>query len=190
MRSILIALVIFSMQVYIYPNVGFQNKHVDIKIGGTKWALPSTVGDAVKRHALNYKPPGYYYKNYPNKMEVILSVNDQPGDYFKENQPKEALFDRTLNGYIFRFPQNQINYDSLKVDIETTYKKKFKLTKGRKEATTLREDQMQFEYDFLMVDDKLTIGIHKSPTLVVVRYMYGMSIGKMGVKMGSYLHKR
>lgn len=109
------------------------------------------------------------------------------GDIDNEYQPKESLFKRSVNSYIFRFPSNKFLYDSLRKDLETKFNKKFVLTTGRKDASTLPENQMQFSYDLLNANDNLTIGIHKNDDRVVVRFFYDTPLGKIGVKMGSYL---
>ena len=120
-------------------------------------------------------------------MEVIVNVNTERGDYDNESQSKEALFERSVSSYIFRFPSSQKTYDSLRNHIESEYKSKFVLTKGRKDTKILPENKMEFAYDLLKVNEKLTIGIHKSETLVVVRFFYDVPLGKIGIKMGSYL---
>lgn len=164
-----------------------SNDQQVIDFAGQKWTFPSTIGQALKEHKLDFRPPAYYYKNYPSGMEVIVNVNVENGDYNNESQPKEALFDRSVNSYIFRFPSSQKTYDSLRSHLENEYKSKFVLTRGRKDAKTLPESKMEFAYDLLKANEKLVIGIHKSETLVVVRYFYDVPLGKIGVKMGSYL---
>jgi hypothetical protein len=67
--------------------------------------FPSTAVEAVKRHKLAYKPPGYYYQIDKNNMEVILDYHNEPLDFDNEYQPKEVLFPRKLHSYIFRFPE-------------------------------------------------------------------------------------
>ena len=122
-----------------------------VEFGGEKWHIPSTVGQADKIHHFDFVSPAYYSKKYPNGMEVILSTNRQRGDVSDETQAKEVLFDRTLNGYIFRFPSNQDTYDSLRTLLEKRYNGKFVLTKGDKynpSNVPLSEQQKRFEFDF------------------------------------------
>ncbi|TDE17196.1 hypothetical protein [Dyadobacter psychrotolerans] len=67
------------------------------------------------------------------------------------------------------------------------------LTKGLNEGYPFRESERPFQYNFLKVNDLLTIGITASPKerkqdrKVAVRFMYNLSIGRMGVAMGNYL---
>ena len=43
-----------------------------------KMSFPSTVGEAVKLHQLDYRPPGHYFKKIAgNKGEVILTYKYQ-----------------------------------------------------------------------------------------------------------------
>ncbi|WP_188932860.1 hypothetical protein [Dyadobacter endophyticus] len=170
----------------------FSKKETQVvEFAGENWEFPSTVGKAVIDHKLDYKPPAFYYKNFNEDTEVILSPNLGFGDVDNEYQPKESLYGNTVNGYIFRFPSKQETYDSLRTLLETRYNKKFILTKGVKDipaGITMNEDQKNFAYDFLTVNNKLTIGIHKNVNRVVVRYMYDLSLEKMGVKMSNYLN--
>lgn len=158
---------------------------------GNKWVFPSTVESAVQTHQLDYKPPGYYYKKHPPGMEVILSYHFMPGDFFNEYQPKEVLFPRMLNSYVFQFNERPGLYDSLQTNIEQTFNRKFVLTRGMKDGKTLEEHEKPFEYNFLTVNSCLTIGIKRSEPrkqrkTVTVRFMYNLPLGRMGVLMGSY----
>jgi hypothetical protein len=60
--------------------------------GNEKWKFPSTVKEAVRKHHLKYKPPGYYYKIKNREMEVILSYHYESGDFYNEYQPKKTLY--------------------------------------------------------------------------------------------------
>jgi len=156
---------------------------------GQKWEFPSTVSDAVKTHHLNYKPPGYYYKIDSKGMEVLLDYHFEGGDFYNENQPKETLYPRNLHSYVFRFNEKSGLYDSLKNNLEQTYKSKFILTKGLKDSEYATEKE--FEYNFLTVSPCLTIGIkrsssEKSEKIITVRFMYDLPLGKMGIHMGNY----
>jgi len=159
-----------------------------------EWLFPSTVEEAVKKHSLNYKPPGYYYRVYPPGEEVILSYHSQANDFDNEYQPKETLYYRELDSYVFRYNEEPGLYDSLKVSLEHTYKNKFVLTQGMKDFGIFDFPlEKNFEYNFLTVNPCLTIGIIASPATkktnrkVIVRFMYNLSVGQMGTALGNYL---
>ena len=156
---------------------------------GQKWEFPSTVSEAVKKHHLNYRPPGYYYKIYSSNEEVILGYHYEPLDFDDEYQPKEVLFPRRLHSYIFRFPDKVGTYDSLVTDLEKKYKRKFVTTKGVKDAEYAIVKN--FEYNFLTISPCLIVGIKRSlpekrEKIITVRFMHDLPLGKMGVYMGSY----
>jgi hypothetical protein len=170
-----------------------QPKHATITFGGEKWDFPSTVEEAVSAHGLLYKPPGYYFRANPTGMKVIVMYHDLPGDFNNESQPKEKLFNRDLHSYIFRFDEKAGLFDSLKLDLEDTYKKKFVLTTSFRDKSLFTKRTIPSEHLFLTVNDNLTIGIEQSPPdrihdrFVAVRLMYNLSLAEMGRQMGNYL---
>jgi len=162
---------------------------VSFKFGGKHWSFPSSVEDAVKKHSMSYKAPGYYYKVDSTQMESILGYHFKPGDFSNEYQPKEVLFSRVLHSYVFQFPDGPNVYDSLQSDLEMTYKKKFIVTKGIKDSEFAKEKE--FEFNFLTVNPCLTIGIKRSKPeqrkkTITVRFMYNLPLGKMGIQMENY----
>lgn len=173
-------------------SISFHSSNPDpvlINFAGQQWAFPSTVREAVEKHGLLYKPPGYYYKIYASGMEVILSYHYRPLDFSDENQPKETLFPRSLYAYSFRFKGSSKVYDSLYVNLENTYNKKFVLTKGIKDSeyAVVKE----FEWNFLTIRPDLTVGIKsvgddQLNKVVTVKFMYDLPLGKMGIQMGNY----
>ena len=161
------------------------------EFSGKKLLFPSTVQQAVEQNKMDYKPPGYYYSVDSVGTETILDYHSGFFDFEFDNQAKETLYGRSLHSYVFRFKESPGLYDSLKLALETTFKKKFKLVKGTKEIMLLENPKNSFEYNFLTVNPCLTIGIKKSlpghaNQAVTVRFMYDLSEGKMGVKMGNY----
>jgi len=162
---------------------------VTITFGGKKWSFPSSVEEAVRKHNLSYKAPGYYYKVDTTQMKLILGYHFNPGDFSNEYQAKEVLFSRELHSYIFQFPDRPNLYDSLQSDLENTYEKKFILTKGIKDSEYAAEKE--FEFKFLTVNSCLTIGIKRSrpekkEKTITVRFMYNLPLGKMGIQMENY----
>ncbi|MCF2442391.1 hypothetical protein L0657_00385 [Dyadobacter sp. CY345] len=184
-------LVIFSLTLLII-GTGFQISEpnpTNFSFAGQQWYFPSTVQEAVKKHKLNYKPPGYYYQKKTDDLEVVLDFHYKPGDFYNEYQPKEILFPRKLHSYIFIFEERAGVYDSLRLNLEKTFNNKFHLVKGIKDAPLAIEKE--FEFDFLTVSPNLTIGIKRSPPgrvkkTITLRFMYNLPINKMGVYMGSY----
>jgi hypothetical protein len=167
-----------------------QPEPATISFGGEKWDFPSDIEDAVNAHELLYKPPGYYYKKYPTGMETVLDYYAAGHDFANEYQPKEILFSKKIHSYIFRFENKAGVYDSLRQNLEKTYRKKFVFTTGKKESRFT--DVGEFAYDFLTVSPEVTVGIKTgySPDdhyeVVTVRFMYDLSLGRMGVEMGNY----
>jgi hypothetical protein len=157
-----------------------------------KMIFPSTVGEAVIMHQLDYRPPGYYYKKIAkNKGELILTYDYNKGDFHDEYQPKETLFPRQLDSYMFRFPEKAGLQDSLRVALEKSYGKEFRLTK----ATSPPKAVMKMNYDlfFLEVDSCMTIGLASSPEIkkndrsVIVRFLYKHSPEKRISAMRGFL---
>ena len=129
-----------------------------------KMIFPSTVGEAVIMHQLDYRPPGHYYKQlHKSNGELILTYDYNKGDFYDEYQPKETLFPRQLNSYMFSFPEKAGLQDSLRVALEKSYGKEFRLTK----ATSSPKGVMKMNYDlfFLEVDSCMTIGLASSPEI-------------------------
>ncbi|GLU54371.1 hypothetical protein [Dyadobacter frigoris] len=157
-----------------------------------KMIFPSTVGDAVKAHQLDYKPPGFYYKNLSkNNGEVILTYKYKLSDFNNEYQPKETLFPRELDSYIFRFPEKPGLQDSLKIALEKTYGKKFQLTKAASSPKAVKVQK--YDFLFLSVNSCTTIGITSSPEMqksdrkIVVRFLYNHSPEEQISAMRGYL---
>lgn len=191
MKNIFLAITILFAVAFKSDNPACEK--AEFTFDNSKWHFPSTVKEVVLEHRLKYKPPGFYYDLRQDSMEVIVDYHFETGDFDNEYQPKEILFPRVLHSYIFRFPEHPGVYDSLITSIEQTYNKKFILTKGLKVGRTLLESEKLFEYYFLTVSPCLTIGIASSPVKtkkdrkVVVRFIYDLPLGRMGVIMGNYL---
>jgi len=162
-----------------------------LEFAGKKLIFPSTVQQSVEQNKMGYKPPGYYYSIDSMGTETILDYHSEFFDFESDNQPEETLYGRKLHSYVFRFKDRPGLYDSLKLSLETTFQKKFKLVNGVKKVMLLQNPKNSFEYNFLTVNSCLTIGIKKSLTgrrnqSVTVRFMYNLSEGKMGIVMGNY----
>lgn len=175
------------------PLSKYKPEPISFEMGNIEWFFPATAGDATKMHNLDYKPPGYYYKEYPSDMEVILDYHNLNGDFDNEYQSKETLFPRKVHSYIFRFSNNLETYDSLRLNIEKKFNKKFVLTKGMKDpeiishAFNASSIEKEFTWDFLTVNKDLTVCIAKGRKKIVVRYMYDLSPGLMGIYMGNFI---
>lgn len=189
------ALLIFSLLVnfpFIAPCQILGCEPLKFEFNKIEWSFPLTVREAFEKHRLAYKPPGYYYKLQEHKTELILDFHYQSLDFDDEYQSKEVLFPRKLHSYIFQVAEQSGTYDSLRHVLEQAFNSKFILTKGLKDRNpTLRESERPFEFDFLTVSPCLTVGMkrshseNKSP-IVTVRFMYGLTLGYMGIIMGSY----
>lgn len=164
----------------------------DITYMGWKMHFPSTVGDAVKKHNSDYNPPGFYYKKLNKKNgEVILTYDYNLSDFNNEYQPRETLFPRVLNSYIFRFPEKPGLEDSLRIALQEEYGKKF----IRKSGVDSTKSSMVEDYDFLFlkIDSCFTIGLTSSPAFhkrdrrIVVRFFYNLTEKECISKMGNYL---
>ncbi|MCE6990831.1 hypothetical protein [Dyadobacter sp. CY323] len=176
---------------WIFKDPEVECDPVSFEFLNSTWQFPSTVEKAVEKHNLDYHPPGFYYKINDLQTRLVLGLNFEGGDYYNERQPKQTLYSRTLNSYIFQFKEGPRTYDSLRFVIEKQFDKPFILVKGMKEGETLRENEKPFEYHFLTITPCLTVGIKRSKSekredLVTVRFMYNLSMGRMGVVMGNY----
>ena len=155
-------------------------------------SFPATVGDAVKIHALQYKPPGYYYKNLKqHNGEVFLTYKYNLSDFRNENQPRETLFPRELESYIFRFPEKEGLEDSLRIELEVAFGKKFINVHETGSPNTVM--QQNYNIHFLKINPCLTIGVtsspvsHKSDRKVVVCFLYNLSESDQLGTMRGYL---
>lgn len=124
--------------------------------------FPATVEEAVIHYNLDYKPPGFYFKILNQQhAELILTYHYNRSDFNNEYQPKETLYPRELNSYLFRFPEKKGLQDSLKTALEKEYGKKFL----RKNGIDPSKTAMVQQYDFLFLDVNpcLSIGLTSSP---------------------------
>jgi hypothetical protein len=167
------------------------DKHI-IHFGNEQWTFPSTIGAADKRHHLSFHSPAYYYKMCGSSHQVILGFDWKSGDFDNDRQPKEDLFSCDINTYIFQVRQTGNTYDSLIRKIESIYGKKFTLVKGTKTDHLYNaEKNRPFEHCLLKVDSCLTVGIknsrsHELGNVVTVHYMFGLSLGDVGLQVGNY----
>jgi len=183
--------ILFSLTLFII-GTGFQISEpnpMNFNFAGQQWSFPITIKEAVKKHKLDYKPPGYYYQKKTEDLEVVLDYHYHSGDFYKEYQSKEILFPMQLHSYIFIFAERAGVYDSLRQNLEKSFNTKFHLVRGIKDAPLAIEKE--FEFDFLTVNPNLVIGIKRSPPgrakkTITVRFMYNLPMNKMGVYMGSY----
>lgn len=153
--------------------------------------FPSTVGDAVKMHKLDYKPPGFYYKNFnKNKSELIIDYIYIKSDFNNEYQPKETLFPRELNSYIFRFSERHGLRDSLKTILEKKYEKRFISKSGINPANSV--NKQEWDFSFLEINSCMTVGITSSPAsyskrYVLVRFFYNVPERQRILEMRNFL---
>lgn len=165
---------------------------VTIRFANEDWTFPSTIGEAVNNHDLDFKPPGYYYKTDSINQQILLAYHDEFGDYDDDRQAKETLYPRDVHTYVFQFKKRPNTYDSLKRHFETQFKQKFVLTKGIKTRSFWFDyGKMPFEHHLLKVDDCLTIGIKNSKSdglgeIVTVQLLYGLPLGDIGIWMGNW----
>ncbi|MEO6288182.1 MAG: hypothetical protein ABIN80_03690 [Dyadobacter sp.] len=163
-----------------------ETKPVCFEMNNRDWFFPSTAGEAVTKHQLDYKAPGYYYKEYPDGSDLILYYHYADGDFDNQSQSKEVLFPRKLHSYMFRFANKPGVLDSLLQNLETAYHKKIVLKCQQDDEivqTSIKSRETSFEWGLLTVHDGLTIGIAKGEKKVVVRYMYDLPLDMMEVYM-------
>jgi hypothetical protein len=157
-----------------------------------KMIFPSTVGEAVKLHQLDYNPPGYYYKPITyGQGEVIVTYKYKKGDFYNEHQAKETLFSRELDSYLFSFLERKGLQDSLMKDLEITYGKKFQFVKAASSPKAMM--QMSYNMFFLAVDSCVTIGLTSTPDVdrtdrkIAVRFLYNHTPEERISAMRGYL---
>lgn len=164
-----------------------ETRPVSFRMNQRDWFFPANVGEAVTKYQLDYKPPGYYYKEYPDGSDVIVYYHYADGDFDNGSQHKEVLFPRNLHSYTFRFANNPGVFDSLRQNLEATYNKKFVLTKSlyneKAPKTPLGSGRTNSQWGLLIINKDLTIGLAQGETKVVVRYMYHLPQGTMEVYM-------
>ncbi|GAB4008424.1 hypothetical protein GCM10028808_14490 [Spirosoma migulaei] len=150
------------------------DKPIAVNFNGGTWVFPLTVGDAVKRYSLAYKPPGYYYTEMDNGSTVDLGYSYQPGDFFNEHQAKEVLYNREVNTYTHTFPFRSGLIDSLHRVLEVQFKRKmvmcvdtqrFGLNRMSESLRRSLPNEGTVPYELMRVDSLLTIGLRHKPNL-------------------------
>lgn len=188
-----IVLIILIVTVLVTLKMFYYNQCEEVAIinfANKQWFFPSTVEDAVIKHGLDYRPPGYYFKIFqPNSMEVILYYDYKNSDFYNENQPKESLYERQLNSYIFGFYAKKGMYDSLKTMLENTYDTKFVWTK--RVQNPQYPNIPKLEFDLMKINSCLSVGMktnkdYDGKNKIVVRFMNGMTRDEMIQNMGSF----
>ena len=182
-------IVIFSLFICILITISIfvwwikQPDPVAFNFNQETWQFPSTVGEAVKKHDVDFRPPGYYYKEDSTRTKVVLHYHSRFGDFDDDRQAKEALYGRNLHSYEFTFPYKPGLYDCLKNDLQVAFHKKFLLTKGFKYGSA-KDDKRPFAYQFLTISPDLVVGIKQdhenvSPRIITVKFMYDLSLSEM-----------
>ena len=181
-------IVIFSLFICILITVSIfvwwikQPDPVTFNFNQENWQFPSTAGEAVKKHDLDFLPPGYYYKEDATGVKVVLHYHSRLGDFDDDRQAKEVLYGRSLHSYEFTFPYKPSLYDSLKNDLEITFHKKFLLIKGFKYGSA-KDDKRPYAYQFLTISPDLVVGIKQdhenvSSRIITVKFMYDLSLSE------------
>lgn len=166
------------------------DEKIIIVFADNKWKFPSTVGEAVESHGLDYRPPGYYFKVLePNKVDVILFYNYSSGDMANEYQPKQTLYPKELNSYIFRFFEKEGLYDSLRTSLEKQYGGEF--IREQRPEDSLYPNTPKFECDLMKISPCLSVAMKRNKDYegrnkVVVRFMYRLSLKDMVLQMSSF----
>ncbi|NIJ51664.1 hypothetical protein [Dyadobacter arcticus] len=163
-----------------------------VSYANKNWIFPSTIGEAEEKHGLAFKQPAYYYTTDSTNLEVVVCFHNKSGDYDDDRQQKETLYPRDVHTYLFQFKAGQNTYDSLKLDLEKKYQKRFVLTKGLKTWNIFIEEKNRpFEQNLLIVNECLAFGISNGKSerfgkVVNVHMMYGLSLGDIGVQAGGW----
>ena len=167
-----------------------QVSPISFSFANDKWTFPSTIGDGVKKYNLQFKPPGYYYREYPN-LELILLYDYGFSELENDKQPKETLYSKKFHTYYFRFPDHGSTYDSLRYAIEKQYNKKFSARTGIRTPSFSDEIASEYKDDILNVNQPLSIGIKRMKSnskwkdIVGVYFIYGLCEQNQLKTMGS-----
>ncbi|UHG92546.1 hypothetical protein [Spirosoma oryzicola] len=99
-----------------------------INFSGQNWSFPRTVQEAVSEHQLAYKSPGFYYKfNQSPDYQIRLLPIYQANDLLNEHQPKQHLYNRPIQAYLFKLRDTGLTFDSLLAALRTEYKIPFQI---------------------------------------------------------------
>ena len=115
--------------------------------------FPLTVKEAVELYRLDYQPPTIYFSKR-DSSELVLNIALKSGDTFDERQPREALFNRDITGYRYRFYTARHSADSIKRHLETTYRCSLKiirdsLIREQNKATPVAPARLQQLFDIM-----------------------------------------
>lgn len=178
MKKIILSLVVLSGVAWLL----IKPPPVTFSFANSEWHFPSTIEEAVKKHDLSFKPPGYYYRVFPDGMEAELRYHSKWWELDNDNQPKETLYGKHIHTYYFRFPDSDAVYDSLRQSLEQQFNNKFKLKKGIRKEKNIREDLRSYAIDFLAVDSSFVVGLGRYKSMaerdkkfIAVSFLYNLS---------------
>jgi hypothetical protein len=186
-----IGFLLFSLSLTVSLMWKKQPSPVTFSFVNSKWTFPSTIGEAVENYHFHFKPPGYYYLEYPNDLEVVLLYDYIFGELENDRQSKETLYSKKIHTYYFRFPDHGKTYDSLRYAIEKQYNNKFTLRSGARTPSFFDEPPSNYSDSILNVNSSLSIGIKRIKSsgkwkdIVGVYFLYGLSEQKQLKAMGS-----
>lgn len=151
-----------------------EPKSTSISFNGGDWVFPITVGDAVNRYNLFYKPPGYYYSEDKQGNTVSLEFAYQTGDFNNEHQSRETLYNRGVHTYVHSFKFRPERIDSFRHALENQFRRKMEMHSdtqkfGLDKLMTTMQNKLPesgiVNYGLMQVDSMLTIGLRKRPVL-------------------------
>ena len=192
---------LFSAFLLAMTCISAPDKPIAVSFNGGTWLFPLTVGEAVKRYSLAYKPPGYYYAEMSNGSTVELIYIHQPGDFDNEHQAKEVLYNREVSSYVHTFSSRSGLIDSLHRALEAQFKKKMVMhidtqRFGLKTMSTSLKNSLPnggaVPYELMRIDSSLTIGLRYKPNLskdkqaIEVYLFYNLLQDKIKTRMISF----
>ncbi len=178
MKKIIFLLLILSTAIWLI----LRPSPVKFSFAGEEWFFPSTIENAVNKHDLLFKPPGYYYKIFPDGMEVELRYHSRWWELDNDRQSREALYGKSIHTYCFRFPDSDAVYDSLRRSLEQQFSSKFVLKKGNRTGENIRADFRPYAIEFLTINSSFVIGLsrylstsERGKKLIGVSFLYNLS---------------
>ncbi len=187
----------------LFSNSFTDVKYVTVNFAGGDWVFPLTVGEAVKRYGLSYKPPGYYYTEGKYADMSTVEYDYETDDFVNENQPERTLYSRTIHAYVHAYNWKPTLFDSLKNALQEQFGKKMLVTSEEQEFIFNGEkaslnssspvNDRNVYYGLIKIDSGIVIGLRHKPTLaknsikqVEVLLMYNRSDNDIRKRMMSF----
>ncbi|MFD2569001.1 hypothetical protein ACFSUS_00040 [Spirosoma soli] len=176
-----------------------SSKTISVDFAKTQWIFPLTVGEAVEKYKLLYKPPGLYYARGVDGNTVTLEYSYETDDFANEYQSKDVLYSRLVRSYVHSYVWRAGLQDSLHNALQSKFNKRMSVISTEPLLFTKYNlpDSLRvgrsITYELLKVNSQLTIGLREKPVLseqagrnVEVFLMYNQTDDEIRKRLSSF----